>query len=106
MIGHRYLCPRDSILKTYLSFHLLSMVYGYGAVDARAARLERLKHQHIGGQVDPIGGQCQRLKEPATGIGILSSTCRTGIAGTSVGDQTDRSGVAVATGRPTFINTV
>ncbi len=35
----------------------------------RGPFLQRLEHQHAGGEVDAIGGECQSLREAAAGIG-------------------------------------
>jgi hypothetical protein len=42
---------------------------GHGAIDAGAALLEALEDQGAGGEIDPIGGERQRLGQPAAGIG-------------------------------------
>ncbi len=40
-----------------------------GAVDPTAALLQAFDHQHAGLEVNPIGGERQRLGQPAAGIG-------------------------------------
>ena len=43
--------------------------HGHGAIDAGAALLQALEHQHAGGEIDAIGGEREGLGEPAPGIG-------------------------------------
>jgi hypothetical protein len=42
---------------------------GHAAKNPRAAFFQAFEHQHPGGEVDPVGGQRQRLGEPAAAIG-------------------------------------
>jgi hypothetical protein len=35
--------------------------YGYGAIDPALALFQGLEHQHAGGEIRAIGGECQRL---------------------------------------------